>query len=52
MDVLADRLQLNVGCDNVGIHVLRVRAGVAQPIDALDGVNGREQLAECATVGP
>ena len=44
--MLAERGQLGVGADHVLLHVLRVRAGVADPVDALDRVDPRQQLGE------
>ena len=46
MDVLADRVALGHRGDHGVAEVLRVRAREADPLDALDGVAGAQQLAE------
>ena len=46
VDVLAEARQLRVRADHVLAHVLGVRAGVADPVDALDVVHHRQQLGE------
>ncbi len=46
VDLLAERRQLGVGADHVLLHVLGVRAGVADPLDALDRVDPGQQLGE------
>ena len=46
VDVLAERRQLGMGADHVLLHVLRVRAGVADALDPLDRVDPRQQLGE------
>ena len=38
--------QLGVGADHVLAHVLRVRARVADALDAVDRVDARQQLGE------
>ncbi len=46
VDVLAERGQARVGGDHVLAHVLRVRARVADALDARHGVDPLEQLRE------
>ncbi len=46
MDVLAQRRQLGVRADHVLAHVLRVRARVADPLDAGHRVDAAQQLGE------
>ena len=46
VDVLADRVALGDRGDHRLAEVLRVRAREPDPLDALDGVAGAEQLAE------
>jgi hypothetical protein len=38
--------QLGVGADHVLLHVLRVRAGVADPLDSFDRVDPSQQIRE------
>ncbi len=46
VDVLAQRAQLGVRADHVLLHVLRVRARVADPLDPVDRVDRAQQLGE------
>ncbi len=48
VDVLAESTQLGVGADHILAHVLGVRAGVADALDALDRVERAQQLGEAA----
>src|SRR5436190_639391 len=46
MQVLAHGWCLGHGLDRLGPQVLGMRAGVADPVDALDGSDGSEQVGE------
>ncbi len=46
VDLLAEGRQLGVGTDHVLLHVLRVRAGVTDPLDSLDRVDPGQELGE------
>ena len=52
MDVLADRRQPRVREDHVLAHVLRMRARVADALDAVDRVEPLQQLGERRPRGP
>ena len=49
--MLAERRQLGVGANHVLPHVLGMRARVADPLDALDGVHAGQQLGERDPLG-
>jgi hypothetical protein len=52
VDVLADALEGRVGEDHVLAHVLWVRAGVADAVEPVDGVEPVQQLGERGSLGP